>query len=82
MDVKNSRLNHSQHQFLGTYQKLVLNKTCHLKLLEQIMQVQFIAKQNQKQRSRYTYCYLYVAFPEPFTWKYKPTEQHENSLKH
>ena len=38
MDVKDSRVNHSQNQFLGTYQKLVLNKTCHLKLLEQIMQ--------------------------------------------
>ena len=50
MDVKDSRVNHSQQQFLGTYQKLVLNKTCHLKLLEQIIQAQFIAKQNQKER--------------------------------
>ena len=50
MDVKISRLYHSQHQFLGTYQKLVLNKTCHLKLLEQIMQAQFIAKRNQKEK--------------------------------
>ena len=26
MDVKDSRVKHSQHQFLGTYQKLMLNK--------------------------------------------------------
>ena len=70
MDVKDSRVKHSQHQFLGTYQKLVLNKTYHLNLLEQIMQAKFIAKLNQKKKWRFTYCYLHVAFPEPFTWKY------------
>ena len=50
MDVKDSKVNHSQPQFLGTYQKLALNKTCYLKLLEQTMLAQFIIKQNQKQR--------------------------------
>ena len=49
MDAKDSTVSHSQHQFLGTYQKLALNKTCHLKLLEQIMQAQVIAKRNQKE---------------------------------
>ena len=48
MEVKDSRVNHSHHQFLAAYQKLVPNKTCRLKLLEQIMQVQFTAKRNQK----------------------------------
>ena len=50
MDVKDSGVNHSQHQFLGTYQKLVPKKTCHLKLLEQIMQVQFVGKRSQKEK--------------------------------
>ena len=48
MDVKDSRVNHSQNQFLGTYQKLVLNKTCRLKLLEQILQAQIMAKNKSK----------------------------------
>ena len=50
MNVKDFRVNHSQPQFLGTYQKLALNKNCYLKLLEQIMLAQFIVKQNQKER--------------------------------
>ena len=50
MYVKDFRVNHSQHKFLDSYQKLVLNKTCDLKLLEQIMKEQFIEKQKQKEK--------------------------------
>ena len=50
MQVKDSRENHSQQQLLGTYQNLVPNKTYHLKLLEQIMKAQFIAKLSEKEK--------------------------------
>ena len=35
--------------FLGTYQKLGPNKTCHLKLMEQIIQAQVIANKGKKE---------------------------------
>lgn len=35
--------------FLGTYQKLGPNKTCHLKLMEQIIQAQVIVNKGKEE---------------------------------